>query len=91
MGRWTDAGSHWTYSPYLEGNEDPNKPPPGVEFKEGDPYNSTNGKKYKTYLVKMEVKAHNSPFGHLLNSGDDPDRVVAVVWQQIVDWSAPIE
>ena len=41
-GAWTNSGGTWTYSPYLPGNDDPNKPPPGAGTAvPGPPYYST--------------------------------------------------
>ena len=39
-GAWTNAGGTWTYSPYLPGNEDPNKPPGGATCVPGPKYSS---------------------------------------------------
>jgi len=51
MGRWTSAGSHWTYSPYLSGSEDPNLPPSGQPVVRGPVYTTPEGKEYNTWLV----------------------------------------
>ena len=51
---WPFGVSHWTYSPYLLGNDDPNKPPPSVAAKSyaGSPYSCPrDGKNYPTWRV----------------------------------------
>ena len=53
-GIWGMFGpSHWTFSPYLPGNENPNKPPPEVADKavDGPIYNAPNGKSYHTWVI----------------------------------------
>ena len=49
---------HWTYSPYREGNDSPNLPPPRVEATavRGSVYNSSDGHRYRTWLVDPPIK-----------------------------------
>lgn len=91
MGKWITSGSVLTYSPWKQGTDDPNKPPPGMEHKAGEPHAAEDGHHYATWLVKVEVRLANSPFGHLIGAGEDPNTVISVVWQQIVDWSNPLD
>lgn len=51
MGAWSKSGSHLTYSPWLQGNEDPNLPPPGSKMVRGKPYEAPNGMRFNTWLV----------------------------------------
>jgi hypothetical protein len=51
---WPWGTSHWTFSPMLPGDENPNKPPPSVADKAiaGPNYNCpTDGKTYRTFYV----------------------------------------
>jgi len=69
---WPWGTSHWTFSEYLPGNEDPNKPPPPVADKAtpGPAYVSPNGHRYATWLVP-------SPNGQTIQQGVD--------WSQKLD------
>lgn len=60
MGLWTGGGGwgpfrqhHWTYTPYSIGTDNPNLPPPRVASTavRGAVYNSTDGHRYRTWLV----------------------------------------
>ena len=90
MGKWIIGGGYLTFSPWRPGTDDPNLPPPEMESKPGPPYASSDGHTYETFLVKVEIRLGNSPFGHLVNAGADSNEVVATVWQEIVNWSKPI-
>lgn len=49
---------HWTYTPYREGHDNPNLPPPRVAATavRGPVYNSTDGHKYRTWIVDPPIK-----------------------------------
>jgi hypothetical protein len=67
MGKWTGGGGWgpfrqymWTYTPYLEGHDNVNLPPPAVAATatRGPVYHSTDGHTYRTWIVDAPVKGY---------------------------------